>query len=390
MVRKQKSFRLPKLRLHRPSGRGVVELNGKQIYLGRYGTDECQAAYDKLVGDWLANGKKPLQLVVMTTVEKPSQGLTIIELAEQYLDHAATYYVANGKLTSGYQRAKIAARVMLQHFSTTPAADFGPLKLRAVQQLLVESGRSRKYCNALTDTITKMFRWGASLELCSPEIFHALQTVPKLKMGRSQVRDAEPVRPVVESVLQATLPYLGRIVRDMVQVQRRGGMRPNEVCSLRPADVDRSGDVWIYKPLIHKLSYLGRERVIPIGPKAQEILQPYMDRPMDQPCFSPEEAMKLHLSERNAKRKTPLSCGNRVGSNRKAKPRRKPQDAFTTMSYGKAISRACRKAFPAAKDLTPDEKNQWHREHRWRPNQLRHLAATELRALGNIQDAQDY
>jgi integrase len=390
MVRKKKFFRLPKLRLHKASGRGVVELSGKQFYLGKHGSAECQAAYDKLVGEWLAHGKKPLQVVVTTVVEKPVQGLAVIELTEQYLDHASTYYVANGKQTSGVQRAKIAARIMLQHYSTTPATDFGPLKLRAVQQQLVESGRSRKYCNALTDTITKMFRWGASLELCPPAIYHALQTVPRLKMGRSDARDAEPVRPVSETVLQATLPHLGQIVRDMVLVQRRGGMRPNEVCSLRPADIDRAGDIWIYRPAVHKLSYLGRERVIPIGPKAQEVLAPYLNRPASLNCFSPKEALILHLAERNLKRRTPKSCGNTIGSNRKKQPLRPPQLAYTTMTYGKAISRACRKAFPAPRDLTPEEKKQWHREHRWQPNQLRHLAATELRAMGSIQDAQDF
>jgi len=74
MARK-KSFRLPKLRHHRPSNRGVVELSGKQHYLGPYDSPECQAAYDKLVGEWLASGKRPVEIVTTTAVGKSATGL---------------------------------------------------------------------------------------------------------------------------------------------------------------------------------------------------------------------------------------------------------------------------------------------------------------------------
>ena len=45
MARNSKSFRLPKLRHNKPRGQGVVDLSGKQIYLGRCGSVECQKAY---------------------------------------------------------------------------------------------------------------------------------------------------------------------------------------------------------------------------------------------------------------------------------------------------------------------------------------------------------
>lgn len=304
MARKKKSFRLPNLRLHKPSGCGVVELSGKQFYLGKHGSAECQAAYDKLVGEWLANGKKPLQVVVTATVAQQPQGLVVVELIERYLDFAASYYSCDGQPTRGLERMKMAARILQLHFGMTPVLEFGPLKLRAAQELLIESGKSRKYVNQLTSAIKRIFRWGSSMEHCPASIFHALQTVPGLKKGQCNAREIEKVKPVAEAVLQATLPHLGKIVRDMVQVQRRGGMRPNEVCSMRPADIDRSGEIWLYRPRVHKLSYLGHERIIPIGPLAQELLEPYLDRPADQCCFSPKEANALHLAERTAKRKS--------------------------------------------------------------------------------------
>ena len=39
----------PKLRHHKASGRGFVELNGRRIYLGRWGDPETQERYHKVI-----------------------------------------------------------------------------------------------------------------------------------------------------------------------------------------------------------------------------------------------------------------------------------------------------------------------------------------------------
>ena len=54
------------------------------------------------------------------------------------------------------------------------------------------------------------------------------------------------------------------------RVQALSGMRPGEVTAMRGADLDRSGDVWIYSPREHKGDYLGHARPIFLGPRAQE------------------------------------------------------------------------------------------------------------------------
>ena len=51
-----------------------------------------------------------------------------------------------------------------------------------------------------------------------------------------------------EALVEATIPYLPPIVADMVKIQRLTGCRPGEVCQLRPMDLDRSGEVWTYRP----------------------------------------------------------------------------------------------------------------------------------------------
>ena len=41
---------------HKPSGQAVVCLNGRDHYLGRYGSAASQAEYNRLIGEWLAGG----------------------------------------------------------------------------------------------------------------------------------------------------------------------------------------------------------------------------------------------------------------------------------------------------------------------------------------------
>ena len=88
-------------------------------------------------------------------------------------------------------------------------------------------------------------------------------------------------------MVDATLPYLPVVVADMVRFQRLTGARPGEVCQLRPCDVERGGEVWQYRPESHKTQHHGRERIIYIGPQAQDVLRPYLLRDAQAHCFQP-------------------------------------------------------------------------------------------------------
>jgi integrase len=74
-----------------------------------------------------------------------------------------------------------------------------------------------------------------------------------------------------------------------------------------------------------------------------------------------------------AARKTPLYPSHVRAQERKRKsdPKRKPRDHYDVTSYRQAITRACKRAGVPA----------------WRPNQLRHNAATRLRAEFGIDVA---
>ena len=71
--------------------------------------------------------------------------------------------------------------------------------------------------------------------------------------------ESQPVQPVPAVLVDITMPFLPPVVADMVRFQRLTGCRPGEVCLLRPCDLDRSGDVWAYRPESHKTEHHGRE-----------------------------------------------------------------------------------------------------------------------------------
>ena len=49
----------PKYRRHKSSGKAVVTLNGRDFYLGPYGSKASRIEYDRLVAEWMANHRHP-------------------------------------------------------------------------------------------------------------------------------------------------------------------------------------------------------------------------------------------------------------------------------------------------------------------------------------------
>jgi integrase len=367
---------VPKYRRHRATGQAVVTIAGRDHYLGRYGTKASEVQYDRLIGEWIAAGRPAFGA--------SSSELTIMELCARYWQHAKAYYVPGGLLAM----IKRMLRTLKMRYGKTLAGEFGPLALKAVRQQLVDEGLSRTYCNRIVNDIRRMFKWAASEQLISESIWRALQTVDGLRRGHTTAPENEPITPVDDAVVEATVQHLSATVAAMVMLQRLTGMRPDEVCRLRPCEIDRSDDVWTYTPSHHKTAHHGRDRVIHFGPKGQAILRPYLLRDAEAYCFVPAEVAAKLREERHTLRKTPLSCGNVPGSNRCRKPRRKPGSRYDVHSYRRAIHRACDAAFPPPDGTELEEIKKWRSEHRWSPNRLRHTFATEVRKRDGLEAAQ--
>lgn len=269
---------------------------------------------------------------------------------------------------------------------------------------MIEAGLSRGVINSRIGKIKRVFRWAVSEELAPPSHMHALSTVMGLQKGRTPAREVEPVKPVANEAVDATLPFLPPVVADMVRFQRLTGCRPEEVCLIRPCDVDRTSDVWLYTPDSHKTEHHGRSRIIAVGPRAQDVLRSYLLRDSEAYCFSPTDSERKRKQELRAKRQTKVQPSQHDRSKRRAK--RKPGNRYTPGSYLYAVTRACERAFPpvaplARRDdetiaawksrLTAQQQadlKAWNVQHRWSPNQLRHAAATEIRRKFGLEGAQ--
>jgi len=323
---------------------------------------------------------------VATELTKPAimdvpMGITVVELITKYREHAAAYYVKGGKQTSEVHCIGSASKFLRRLFGRLPAAEFSPLKLKAVREAMVVANLSRGTINKNINRIRRMFKWAAGEELLPGSILADLRAVEGLKSGRSEARESEPILPVDAAVVDATIPFLSPVVADMIRVQELTGMRPGEVCQLRTADIDRTGDVWRFTPTSHKTQHRGKRRVVAIGPKAQEILKRYLLRAEYEYCFSPTDSEKQRRRAARDARVTPEKYGNRPGTNRKRNPKWKPGSRYTTGSYRRAISRAvvlANKNRSKGDSPLPD----------WAPNRLRHNRATLLRRQFSIEAAQ--
>jgi integrase len=294
-----KSLCVPSYRHHKPSGQAVVTLNGRDLYLGKHGSSESRAEYQRLVGEWLTRGGLPP--VAMAD-------LTIAELMVPYLKHAESYYVKDGRQTSEVTLIRLALRELNSRYGSTEAHKFGPIALRAVRQAYVDAGLSRRECNRRTQLVVRFFKWCVAEESVPPSLLEGLKAVPGLRRGKCEVRETAAIRPVALDAVDATLPHLPGQVQAMVQLQRLSGMRPGEVVQMRTMDLDRSGDVWTYTPSSHKTEHHGRERVVYVGPLAQEILLPWLRADQEAYLFQPCEVIATLQAQRRLARKTPLTC----------------------------------------------------------------------------------
>jgi integrase len=173
----------------------------------------------------------------------------------------------------------------------------------------------------------------------------------------------------------------------MIRLQQFSGMRPGEVVRMRLADIDRSAETWVYTLQKHKTAHHGHARMIFLGPKAQQVLAPFLTLDPNRYLFSAADAESERRDRRRERRRTPIGLGNGPGSNRVSQPQRKPGEHYTVRSYRRAIQRACDASdqyLKAGMVIGLDERL----VPRWHPHQLRHAAATDVRKEFGIEGAQ--
>lgn len=359
------AHQIPALKLHKTSGHGYVRLDGKQVFLGRHGSAECRARYERAIAEWLSRDKSPRPA--------PSSA-AVVDLLAAFMAHALAYYRdGDGNPTGEHRNYLDALRPVRRLYGTSRAADFGPAELKAVRAAMVASGLSRGVVNARVNKIRRVWKWGAAEGLVDAAVYTALMTLDPLRKHRTDAPESPGVAPVDEAAVRATLPHMPEPVAAMVELQLLTGCRVGEILRMRAVDIDRSVEPWEYRPRRHKNEHRDQGRMIPLGPKARATVRRFLGRDPDAYLFDP----RVKATRADAK------------------------DRYDRRAYAQAIRRACDRAFPhpvvsklklsRTVKLTPEQQAElkaWRVAHRWSPLQLRHTVGTRVRAEHDLEAAQ--
>lgn len=314
---------------------------------------------------------------------------TARRLATDYFAHAEQHYVKNGQPTSSLWEVKYAMEAVADAWGNRPLVRVQSHELAQLRDRMIwrEDGspRSVRTVNGRLAIIKQAARWAASERGFIPDaVAVAMSMVKPLVEGRCEARSTDAIRPVDEDVVARTIEAAPAVLGDMIRLMWYTGMRPGEVAIMRACDVEREGEVWIYRPSTHKTEHLAKSRVVALGPQAQRILSRYLDA-IKSPAaylFSPRSAQ--------AQRRHGIPRGT--------------SNVYTDESFRRALHYACDRAWPHPeleavlarhgykagarwRREHRDELRDWRRSHHWNPNQLRHAWATRVRARFGVEAA---
>jgi len=112
------------------SGNAVARIDGRDHYLGRYGTSKAETDYESLIARWLADGRR---LEIDGSPER-----TVNEIALAFLNFAAGQNRLSSRGTnSDLDCFKSATKVLRTLYGGALTPDFGPKALKSVRAAMV-------------------------------------------------------------------------------------------------------------------------------------------------------------------------------------------------------------------------------------------------------------
>ena len=387
-----KTPKIPKLCLHKASGRAVVCIDGKDHYCGKFNSPEAWELYTRLISEWMHRKKFAPSQSKEIPPSDDFNTLTVNELILSYFSFSEKYYANSpGEL----DKIRLALKPLRAIYGKKLVSEFGPKALKHVRETMTyERTRTRiqtdslgnktkiqkpttlsqRTINQRINIITRMFAWATEEELIPRDIYlaAALKQVKPIRDGRFGVKPPTRVSAADMNTYQELLLHLPGPVKAMLQLINLTAMRSGDVCLMRPMDIDQSEPVWKYFPSKFKRSALSgtKQRVIMIGPEGQKILAPFLEnRSPESYLFSPKETMEEIFLERRKNRKTKVQPSQI--SQKKPAPKRTPGLKYNSQSFYAAIQRVVKKLGLG----------------KLFPNQLRHGAGARIRKEFGIEHA---
>jgi hypothetical protein len=234
----------------------------------------------------------------------------------------------------------------------------------------------RDSINSMLGMVRRVLRYGQSRKLCRGETVAEVLNVRGVRIGDG--RESEDVQPADWCDVKAAVKLLLPLTRAMALLQVHSAARAGELCVMRPADVDRTGPVWVFTPRTHKGTWRGKDREILLGKRCQAVLAPLLEGLKESDyVFSPRRTMGMLLEKRAAERTTkryPSHLAHNKRRREAAAKRQKvsePKELYTTGGFRQSLERACTAAGVPV----------------FTPHQLRHLALTRIREKHGIDAA---
>ena len=285
--------RIPSYTLHKPTGQARVRFNGKDHYLGAYGSVESRQRYGQLIAKLASGVDFDAASFKASTSSRRSVGsakvepggYTVNELCLAFMRHAKTYYVKEGRQTEEVTCYVSAIRPLVDLYGHELVNEFGPLALKAVREKYIRAGWCRKYINKSVCRVRHLFRWGCENELVEPATLQKLEAVSPLLAGRTEAPDRPARKPVPQEQIDAVRAVLCQRHRDLLDLQLLTAARSGELLKLTTEMLDRRGAIWTAKITNHKCAHHGKERVLYFGPLAQLILARYLSADPSQRLF---------------------------------------------------------------------------------------------------------
>ncbi len=273
------------------------------------------------------------ELVSRLAITK-TKGLTLPALAAVYQQFSQIRF-SGAKLRS-YHRT-------IQRFATLfPELDSQDVACSHVEAYQISLVQRNLAVNTINDYLARLktiFRWAARNKYMPAQNLLFFDMLDRVDNTWPGVRQTDKVKPVTTEQINEILRVVPDTVKALIRFQFYSACRPSEARLLRLCDIEMSGAVWFYCPPKHKTSHQGKQRRIPLGPLAQHVIE-------SQPIVDPTSYL-FHSGD--------------------------PSRPYKKDSYSRAIRRACERA-----GIDPH----------WTPNQIRHTAATRIRAEYGIEVAQ--
>jgi integrase len=358
----------------------VATRKRKDYTLGPYCPDGAPAAYDAVVSEWLARGRR----LNDQGSSAPPCDISMNEALERFfLDVQRRCRRPDGSATGTAADVKVTVDYLSRMFGELPLSEFGADQLEALRDRLIGDGRVTPQINKRLSHSRQFYRWclGRNLMPSTVNVWLVLEQMRQraraVSPGEYGAKPGKIVTPADPAAFNKALTVMSPVAKAVAQLLRLTGARPSEILNARPCELNRSGDVWTLTPTWHKTAKKSkRPRVIYLGDQAKAVLSPWLlGCAPEEFIFTSAKSESKRLRERTMTRQTPRWPSHMVRNNSKrvgTKRRRSPSDSpFNPHALYVAIKRACRMA-----GVRP-----------FSPYSLRHLRATELRESHGLEVA---